>query len=99
MPVCNNCRNEWSWGDCVKKAFRFRNGIKCRCCGEIQYQTQASMRKASLYGMIPLFLLPLVISFDMSIIVSFAIFFLAELVYLALFPYSLELTNKQEPLW
>ncbi|WP_226577796.1 TIGR04104 family putative zinc finger protein [Halobacillus litoralis] len=99
MPKCNHCQNQWSWIDCMRKAFRLRSEFICRYCGAKQYQTQASMRRTSLLSLIPLLLLPVVILFNLSIPISLAFFFIAEVLYLSVFPFVLELTSKHEPLW
>ncbi|MGP4076914.1 TIGR04104 family putative zinc finger protein [Halobacillus sp. K22] len=99
MPKCSNCRNEWSWTTCMKMGFKFQRGVACEFCGEKQYQTQASMKKTSLYSMSPLLLLPLLIILDLSVSLSLGIFLVPQLIVIAMFPFTLELSMEEEPLW
>ncbi|KGP89952.1 hypothetical protein N780_07655 [Pontibacillus chungwhensis BH030062] len=99
MPICNNCGNKWSWSTSLKMGFQFQRGVTCKFCGEKQYQTQASMWKTSLYSMIPILLLPVVILLNLSVLLSLTIFLIPQLIVIAMYPYTLELSTEQEPLW
>lgn len=99
MPVCSNCKNEWSWVTSMKVGLKFQRGVECEFCGEKQFQTQTSMRKASLCNMAPLLILPLIIFFDFSVVLTFVCLLVLQLIVLTLFPFTLELSPEQEPLW
>lgn len=98
MPNCQNCDYKWSWFDTVKVGFM--NNKKCLNCGERQYvSTKTKKRTYAIYLpflLILLFFRPL---FDLNstVYVSFIILFL--LVMIVTIPYTIKLSNKQEPLW
>ncbi|WP_428841959.1 TIGR04104 family putative zinc finger protein [Halobacillus naozhouensis] len=83
----------------MRSGFRMRRGMDCPHCGKTQYQTQPSMWKSSMISLIPLILIPLVISFSMSVIFEVAILFVSVVFYLSILPFVLKLSNEEEPLW
>lgn len=98
MPTCQNCQKQWSWKDSQKAMFQFKKGMKCPYCGASQYQTSGSQKRTSLVGMAPLLALPIVSFFD-SWTATIAIILLASLSYLAIIPFFMKLSNKEELMW
>ncbi|WP_281657816.1 TIGR04104 family putative zinc finger protein [Halobacillus sp. Cin3] len=99
MPVCRKCGHEWPWKDTQRLSIRTHRGAVCQFCGEKQFQSRKSMRKVSLFHLLPLLVLPFVIVMDVSIVSGLALLFTAEAVFLTAFPWMVELTNKEEALW
>lgn len=98
MPNCQNCNYKWSWSDTL--IIGFKNNKKCPNCEERQFiKPQASKGVSMLYILpmiIILFSRPL---FDWSTPVFLSIGFFFILVATMLIPYTIKLSNEQEPLW
>ncbi|WP_160842084.1 TIGR04104 family putative zinc finger protein [Halobacillus halophilus] len=99
MPVCRNCGNEWFWKDTQRLSIRRDRGAVCQFCGEKQFQSRKSMRKVSLFHLLPSLVLPFALVMDVSIVSGLALLFTAEAVFLSAFPWMVELTNQEEPIW
>ncbi|MGP4074674.1 TIGR04104 family putative zinc finger protein [Halobacillus sp. K22] len=99
MPVCKNCKEEWTWGETMKKSFTLATGITCPYCDRKQYLTASSRKKSSL----SIFLIPLVMFISLlfdnsSPLFLFFLIAIAALV-MSLQPFIMELSNEEEPLW
>lgn len=57
------------------------------------------MRKVSLFHLLPSLVLPFALVMDVSIVSGLALLFTAEAVFLSAFPWMVELTNQEEPIW
>lgn len=98
MPSCENCKYKWSWLDTIKIGFK---GVKkCTSCGKRQYISQ---KPGNVYYYIYFFLLITLLSslplFDLSYLVSIFIATLFIIGMIAFIPYTIKLSNEQEPLW
>lgn len=98
MPNCQNCGYKWSWLDTVK--IGLRNNKKCPNCKKRQYVSpQWGKRNYAIY-LLPMFIIlfsrPL---FNLSDVVFhlLAILFIVSMVIIT--PYTIKLSNEQEPLW
>ncbi|MCJ1907700.1 TIGR04104 family putative zinc finger protein [Planococcus ruber] len=100
MPTCQNCGQQWSWKNAFQKYIKLNKGMECPHCGEIQYVTSKSRKQSSAYSIPPLLILIFSnLLFDLSIpvyIMLAAVLFAATLVF---YPFKMELTSKDEPLW
>ncbi|MGP4060175.1 TIGR04104 family putative zinc finger protein [Halobacillus sp. H74] len=106
MPICQSCGNKWSWKQSVKSLFRFSRKMKCPYCGEMQYQSQDSMKKGSLVALIPIILAPIItmvaqLFFSLEPLFGFVlmIYVLLMGLFFSITPFVLRLSNKEEPLW
>src|SRR5699024_666146 len=96
MPICQNCKQSWTWLVTIKNMFR----LKCPYCGEKQYQSARSKRIASFVNIG--FLL---IIFSINILLSLTVgigFILLLIVFIFLFgtmPFYMELANEEEFWW
>lgn len=96
MPICQNCKQPWTWLVTIKNMFR----LKCPYCGEKQYQSARSKRIASFVNIG--FLL---IIFSINILLSLTVeigFILLLIVFSFLFgtmPFYMELANEEEFWW
>ncbi|SFG68457.1 cxxc_20_cxxc protein [Halobacillus alkaliphilus] len=99
MPVCKSCKEEWTWGETMKKSFTLAAGITCPHCEKKQYLTASSRKKSSL----SIFLIPLVmlisLLFDNSS--PLFLFFLIGIgaLVMSIQPFIMELSNEEEQLW
>ncbi len=98
MPKCQNCKYEWGWWDTVK--IGFKNNKKCLNCHKRQYVTPNVKRSHFLYYFVPSIVLlicnPLL---NLNDTVFLSIAFLFVLIMIVTMPYTIKLTNEQEPLW
>lgn len=100
MPTCQNCGQQWSWKSAFKKYMKFNHGMECPHCGKLQYVTSKSRKHSSTFSILPLFILIFSgLLFDFSIpayILLAVVLFTAGLM---LYPFKMELTSTDEPLW
>lgn len=98
MPKCQSCGKRWTWGESVKRSFQLGGGMLCPYCRNKQYYS-ARMRKRS---NITLFIIPLILVgnlfFGPSIITVIILLSIIP-VYTLLFPFFMELSNEEEPLF
>lgn len=99
MPTCQNCGNKWSWFDSIKKLITFRKSMKCRHCGEFQFQSAASRNITTFLVLIPLITIPFSVMFQLNLTFSLLLEAVILLVALSIMPLFLKLTSKDEPLW
>lgn len=95
MPVCQNCKKEWTWKQTIKSLFK----LKCPYCGKKQYESTASKKRTSVLSVIPLIAMPIVIMFNLQwwTVVLLTIPMIA--IVWSIYPYIIELSNEEEPLW
>lgn len=98
MPNCQNCNFKWGWFDTVK--IGFMNNKKCPNCGEKQF-----IKPQSRKGVYAIYLVPLIVFlfsrplFDLSMLVYVSIGILFIIALTIIIPYTIKLSNEQEPLW
>ncbi len=98
MPECQNCHTKWTWTDTMK--IGFKNSRSCPHCGEKQYVSPKSQQKQ-----LPIYFFPMILllsanaMFDLSSLVFLSIGALFILIVIVTTPYTIRLTNKQEPLF
>lgn len=99
IPTCQNCHKKWSWKQTFKRSFTLGGGMICPYCEKKQYLT-ARMRKRS--TIIPFIITPLImlgnLFFGPSYVFVFALLSLLPL-FLGAYPFFIELSNEEEPLW
>ncbi|WP_373896311.1 TIGR04104 family putative zinc finger protein [Virgibacillus sp. CBA3643] len=100
MPVCQNCHNKWSWKQTFKRSFTSTlDGMTCPYCEEKQYLT-SRVRKGS--TIIPFIIITLIMLSNLFFGPSFVFFFaLLGLIplFFGIYPFFVELSNKEEALW
>ena len=100
MPVCQNCGYEWSWRETAKIGIGFKYSKKCPNCNKKQYVVPNMRRDIGFYYFIPSILLLIFDAiFQLSTKVFLSIGILFVLVIVITFPYTIKLSNEQEPLW
>lgn len=100
MPTCQNCGQQWSWKKSFKKYMKFNHGMECPHCGEIQYVTSKSRGEAGVFSFLPIVILIFSdLFFDLSIPVYILLAVVLFGISLMLYPFKMELTSKDEPLW
>ncbi|WP_033542888.1 TIGR04104 family putative zinc finger protein [Planococcus sp. CAU13] len=98
MPNCQNCNYQWSWFDTFK--IGFMNNKKCPNCQERQYIKPQANKRIYVFYIVPLIILlfsrPL---FDWSTPVFLSIGFFFIFALTLIIPYTIKLSNEQEPLF
>jgi CXXC-20-CXXC protein len=98
MPACQNCGKKWMWKQTLKTLFRFRTA--CPYCGKRQYLTAMSKMKSSMLGIIPIIVLPVINGlFHFSWWMVGVIMTPVLIVICIVYPYMIEVSNEDEPLW
>ena len=98
MPNCQNCGYQWSWSDTMK--IGFKNNRKCPNCKERQFIKPQTSGGIYVLYMIPFILMLFSRSlFDLSTYVFISIGLLFVVILTLIIPYTIKLSNKQEPLW
>ncbi|ASN05629.1 TIGR04104 family putative zinc finger protein [Virgibacillus necropolis] len=99
MPTCQNCHKKWNWKQTFKKSFTLGGEMTCPYCEEKQYLT-ARMRKRS--TIIPFIITSLImlgnLFFGPSYVFVFALLGLFPL-FFGIYPFFVELSNREESLW
>lgn len=100
MPRCGNCKKEWPWGMALRKSFTLGEGMECPECGRTQYLTKRSKKRMGIANFFPA---PILILSGMLLDINFATIIALALVLFAVFmmtyPYMMELTDENEPMW
>ncbi|MCA0970264.1 hypothetical protein LCM20_06665 [Halobacillus litoralis] len=100
MANCQNCGYKWSYSTSLKKTFlRFKRSMECPNCGKKQYQSQQSLKRSSSLTLIPLALLPIAWLLDLEISTAYGLAGFLLLAFVLLHPFTLELSNEEQPLW
>ena len=99
MPTCQSCEEKWSWLDSMKKILKCRKRMNCHHCGKVQYQSKSSMNKMSLFSLLPLFILPFNVTFNLSLVSTLLLGVPLLILAFSMNPFLLKLSNKDEPLW
>lgn len=97
MPICQKCKNKWSWRETVKKTFTIDQAMKCPYCGEKQYTSSKTRKWGLLFSMLPLLPLLLNIFLDISLLMMMGLIIGSGILYICLYPFVLKLFNQEEP--
>lgn len=99
MPTCQNCQRQWNWKQTFKNSFILIGGMTCPSCEEKQYLTSRMRKRSMIIPLIVIFLIVLGnLLFASSYVYMFAIFVLLPL-FLVIYPFFVELSNEEEPLF
>ncbi|WP_117149533.1 TIGR04104 family putative zinc finger protein [Paraliobacillus zengyii] len=98
MPTCKNCNKEWSWKQTFKKMFTLDIAMKCPHCGKKQYYTKRARKRSTAIVFITPFMF-LLNMFGISLFLSIGIFLVYCILILVIYPFLIELSNKEEFLW
>ncbi|THE13054.1 hypothetical protein E1I69_09295 [Bacillus timonensis] len=99
MPTCQKCNKKWSWKQTLKKSFTFTNAITCPYCGEKQYITARTRKiSASISFIAPILGLFLNFYSDSPHVILFIMLGFLSL-FIVIYPFYLETSNKEEPLF
>lgn len=98
MPNCQNCNYQWSWLETFKMGVK--SSKRCSSCQKRQYVSMKSRKGPYFFYMIPLVILlasgPL---FDLSVAMYSGLGILLVVFLSVLLPFTIKLSNEQEPLW
>ncbi|HSI67296.1 MAG TPA: TIGR04104 family putative zinc finger protein [Planococcus sp. (in: firmicutes)] len=100
MPVCQNCREQWSWKQSIRNSFTLDHGLKCPNCERKQFLTKRARKRMILFALYPSLVMLLSLVFDISsILVLVALMAGGFLILLGIYPFLVELSNDEEALW
>jgi CXXC-20-CXXC protein len=97
MPTCQKCGRQWLWRQTVKSLLQFR--MICPHCDNRQYLTAGSKLKAGMFGLIPMNHFPIIGLFNIPWWTVGVLMTPLLLVIFVIFPYLIEVSNEEEPLW
>lgn len=98
MPHCENCGTKWNWANTLK--IGFTNNRKCPSCGERQYVVADTKLRTYIATALPLVILITASNYlDLSTQLTITMAAVFCMVMMAIMPYTIKLSNKQEPLW
>ncbi|WP_368652468.1 TIGR04104 family putative zinc finger protein [Ornithinibacillus sp. 4-3] len=99
MPTCQYCGQKWSWKQTFKQTFRLDNRMTCSCCGKKQYLTKRARLKSTFipFSMVTLVMISNLV-FGPSYIAFFILLCLLPL-FLGIYPFFVELSKEEEPLF
>lgn len=98
MPTCQNCDREWSWKQTFKKMFTLGTAMECPHCGEKQYYTKRARKRSAVVTLLTPFIILLNL-FDISPYLLVGIYLVFGLSIMGIFPFLIELSSEEEPLW
>jgi CXXC-20-CXXC protein len=99
MPTCQNCHEKWSWKQTFKKSFTLDTALPCPFCGEKQYLTSRARKRGALLTMIIPFLIFIPFFFDITIFAAVSVYFAAGIGIMLIYPFVVELSNKEKAFW
>lgn len=96
---CKKCNHQFKYLESINTGLIPKIGVKCPKCKTQLYYT-AKSRKQSMYL---IFIMPIIafllIMFNVDVTVSIGIAGIIGLMTIFLFPFTMELTDEEEPLW
>jgi len=99
MPICQNCHEQWNWKQTVKKMFTLATGIKCPYCEKTQFLTTRSRKRSSITAFFAPLIMLLGILIDLSPVITLMLLAASFFAAIAVYPFLIELTDEEEPLW
>jgi CXXC-20-CXXC protein len=99
LPTCQHCHRNWTWKQTVKKSFTLSNQMTCPFCGEKQYISSKTRKRSGLLSFIPPLTMLITLLFDTSIFLTISMLIGSGLALIGIYPFMIELSNKEEPLW
>ncbi len=99
MPNCQNCGRNWSWGQTFKRSLSFSMAMECPYCKEKQYIPSKVRKRSSLLSFFPALIIILSFYLDLSTVASFLILVGMLILLIGFYPFMIELSNEEEPLW
>lgn len=100
MPNCQNCGTKWSWRTTAKASLSFKDEKVCPHCGAHQYISTRSKQQGVMVATVPMILIILLdalFDFNLPMAILLAIPLIAAV--FVLLPFTIELSNENEPLW
>ncbi|WP_163528827.1 TIGR04104 family putative zinc finger protein [Halobacillus ihumii] len=99
MPNCQNCGRNWSWRQTFKRSLSFRISMDCPHCKEKQYITSKVRKRSSLIPFLTAPIIMLSVYLDFSTVASFSILAGMLILLIVFYPFMIELSNEEEPIW
>ncbi|ASK63842.1 hypothetical protein CFK37_17595 [Virgibacillus phasianinus] len=99
MPTCQHCGSIWSWKDTFLQVIKFKMKMKCPNCEEIQYQSAKSRKRSQLYFLPIIFFIVFLNLANVTLTIYISTVVFVTILILLFTPYTIELSNEEEPLW
>lgn len=99
MPTCQNCYRKWNWKQTLKKSCTFGRGMKCPYCNEVQYYSSRFKKRSSI---VPFIIVTLILLSNLVLDSFYMLLFISTgcmLFVVAVYPFFVELSNREESLW
>ena len=100
MPRCENCKHQWTWGLALRRSFTLGEGMECPECGKPQYLTKKSKKRMGIVNLFPapiLIFSGMLLDINISTVLALALALFAA--FLMTYPFMMELTDENEPMW
>ncbi|MEH7236835.1 TIGR04104 family putative zinc finger protein [Bacillus sp. JJ1562] len=88
----------WSWKQTIKKSLTYKNAMSCPYCGENQYISSRTRKRTAVIGFIAPALILVNLFLDSPLVILYTMMGLIPL-FIVIYPFYLELSNKEEPLF
>jgi len=99
MPVCQKCDYKWRWKETVRKSFTLGPEIYCPHCDEKQYTSSATRKKTSMITFLAIAVVMLSnMFFGPSLLFLLMLIAFTVLIFVG-YPFWLELSSEEEPLF
>lgn len=95
MPVCQNCKEKWTWKQTMKSLFK----LNCPYCGKKQYESVASRKRTSIFILFPPIILSINLFLHLSWWLIILILFMIVTILWLIYPFMMKLSNEREPIW
>ena len=99
MPTCQNCKNQWSWAQTIKRMPFLNTAMVCPYCEVKQYPTNPSKIRWGLAGFLTPTVMLVAFLFDLPPLFSLGILVLTFFSLLAIYPVLIDFTSEEEHLW
>ncbi|WP_188456190.1 TIGR04104 family putative zinc finger protein [Virgibacillus oceani] len=97
MPACKYCKKEWSYSDTFRKSFR--NKMVCPYCHNTNYITTKARWRLNVISMPAIFAGVILGIFDIPLTWSIPIAVLLLIISFCMYPFYMELSKEEEPLF
>lgn len=95
MPKCKSCGKQWGWKDTVKSSLATGvKGMVCPYCKKQQYLTAKSKKRCTMYMFF--IISPLALFYNSSVTFGFIALIAACMLYMAIWPSLVELSNQED---
>ncbi|TLS37111.1 TIGR04104 family putative zinc finger protein [Pseudalkalibacillus caeni] len=99
MPACQNCGYTWKRKETTLKMLTFKSSYRCPNCLQKQYLSAETRKRSSLYSLPFFLIIPFLAAFNIHFSVTLVIAVVYLVFYISYLPFTIKLSNENEPLW